>query len=78
MKLSGVSLFWNTRKNFKLSLVLVLVLKSKALYFLGGRAAKRNERPKKMHHSSRPFIPPATQANFNAVTEQQSEGEKLV
>ena len=47
MKLSGVSLFWNTRKNFKLSLVLVLVLKSKALYFLGGRAAKRNERRKK-------------------------------
>ena len=36
MKLSGVSFFWNTRKNFKLSLVLVLVLKSKALYFLGG------------------------------------------
>ena len=75
MKLSGVSFFWNTRKNFKLSLVLVLVLKFKALYFLGGRAAKRNERRRKMQHSSRPFIPPATQANFNAVTEQQSKGK---
>ena len=33
MKLSGVSLIYNTRKNFKLNLllVLVLVLKSKAL-----------------------------------------------
>ena len=75
MKLSGVYFFWNTRKNFKLSLVLVLVLKSKALYFLGGRAAKRNERRKKMQHSSRYA---ATQANFNAVTEQQSKGKKLV
>ena len=42
MKLSGVSFFWNTRKNFKLIFVLVLVLKSKALYFLGGRVATRN------------------------------------
>ena len=38
MKLSGVAFFFfeNTRKNFKLNLVLVLVLvlKSKALYYL--------------------------------------------
>ena len=34
MKLSGVSFFENTQKNFKLNLVLglVLLLKSKALY----------------------------------------------
>ena len=37
MKNSGVSIFDNTRKNFKSNLVLVvvLVLESKGLYFLG-------------------------------------------
>ena len=33
MKLSGVSFLRERGKNFKLNLVLVLVLKSKALYF---------------------------------------------
>ena len=33
MKLSGVSFFFNTHKNFKLNLLLVFVLKSKALYY---------------------------------------------
>ena len=34
MKLSGLSFFFeNTRKNVQLNLVLVLVLKSKALYY---------------------------------------------
>ena len=38
MKLSGLSFFLeNTRKNFKLILVLVLVLKSKALYCMSLR-----------------------------------------
>ena len=33
MKLSGVSFFVNTHKNFKLSLVNVLVLKPQAFYY---------------------------------------------
>ena len=49
MKLSGISFFLRTRKNFKLNLVLalVLVLKSKSIYFLVCATTTRNERRKK-------------------------------